>query len=254
MIKKQYLDFISNEDLYECLGELYKSYKEAVNKKDLKDFLKNKIDPVRLKFDSMILGKELSDVIEGEVLRQQDKTISNAIGTFQENLISKIADHQKLKVGGKIDIVSDKYKHIAEIKNKHNTLKGENNVDLFNKLQDCLDSNYRGYTAYYVRIIDTTSRNEIWEFKRGTKKYRDSRIRRISGDKFYALITGDPKAFQKLVKTLPIAMSDYIESLHPNEVIKIEESQILKELDTKDSENLFTELLSLNFKDYTGFN
>ena len=265
MVEKQgnYLEFISNEDLYECIGTLYEEYRKALQEKGIREFFKNRVDPLRLKMDSLIMGISFESILESEVLRQTEKTISNAIGTFQEKLIGKIQGYEHVSVGGRIDIKSEDNKIIAEIKNKHNTLKGENNKDLFNKLERELEYTYKGYTAYYVRIIDTKSRDEEWKFtskaendKEKKKIYHNENIKRISGDKFYQLITGDKHAFKKLITVLPKAVEDYISKLPDEDVIKHEDATAvseIKKLATINKRSLFDQVVASNFYNYDSF-
>ncbi|MCG7377932.1 Eco47II family restriction endonuclease [Paenibacillus sp. ACRSA] len=262
-MQNKYVSFITDEDLLECVGFLYEKYREALKEKDIKDFFHNRIDPVKFLFDSTILNIDMKKYLENELLRQTDKTISNAIGTFQEKLIGKIEGCCNLSVGQDIDIVCEGRNLIAEIKNKHNTLKGENKKDLFSKIKEQLrERNVE--TGYYVRIIDQTSKNEEWKFTHKNEEYSDPNVKIISGDQFYYLLTEDKKAFAKLYKALPIALRDYINSLKENEKIKPSEVTVIEQLATlingnqvrlgkDENKKLLEGITKINFENYLGF-
>ena len=59
---------------------------------DLKKFNSNLIDPIKLTFDSIIYDQEFEDTIENEVLRQLDKSNSNLIGYFHQNIFIYFSD------------------------------------------------------------------------------------------------------------------------------------------------------------------
>lgn len=121
-----YLDFITDEDLFECIDILYSGYRKALAVKNIEDFMENRIDPIKFLFDTQIMEIPIKEYIERELIRQSDRSISNYIGDFHENLLGKIKGYEKRGRGKSIDIQSLDGKLIADIKNKHNTVKGEN--------------------------------------------------------------------------------------------------------------------------------
>jgi Eco47II restriction endonuclease len=60
------LGFISNEDIYNHVKRTVDKYRFDIN---LKDFNKNLLDPIKLTFDSKVYRKDITFVIESEVLR-----------------------------------------------------------------------------------------------------------------------------------------------------------------------------------------
>src|SRR5204862_3111625 len=65
--------------------------------------------------------------------------------------------------------------------------------------------------CYLVEVIAEKSQNEIWKVSFGEdEKCSDERIRRISIDKFYEIITGDKQAFFKLVVALPPLLKEIV--------------------------------------------
>jgi DNA-directed RNA polymerase alpha subunit len=68
------------------IQEYLKTLKEA----SIKDLNKNIIDPIKLTFDKNVFNLTMDTLIANELLRQNDKTISNIIGYFNQNLFKFI--------------------------------------------------------------------------------------------------------------------------------------------------------------------
>ena len=49
------------------------------------------------------------------------------------------------------------------------------------------------------------------------KEYSHSRVYKISGDQFYALLSGQEDALFQLYKSLPIAIQDYLSSIEKSQ-------------------------------------
>ena len=81
------LGFISDVDIFQHVKNTVEKYRFVIN---LKAFNKNIIDPIKLTFDAKIYGKTIDEVIEAEVLRQLDKSNTNHIGYFHQNIFSFI--------------------------------------------------------------------------------------------------------------------------------------------------------------------
>ena len=77
------LGFISDKDIYEHVMHTVESYRRNIN---LKEFNSNIVDPIKLTFDAKVYGKTMKQVIEDECFRQIDKSNSNTIGYFHQNI------------------------------------------------------------------------------------------------------------------------------------------------------------------------
>lgn len=77
------LDSISDDDIFHHVKETVELYRTHIN---LKEFNKNIIDPIKLTFDSKVYGRSIEEIIEAECIRQIDKTNTNHIGYFHQNL------------------------------------------------------------------------------------------------------------------------------------------------------------------------
>lgn len=157
-------------------------------------------------FSALFLSK-LNDTmyrkwLDTELVRQIDKNFGNSIGYFHQGIAGKIKDCKRLdKV---IDFICKKKKIIAEIKNKQNTVNSDSALQVYDKLNHSLKKEYKNYTSYFVVIIPTTPGNSFnKEFapsdpKKKKKRPINPKIRIITGNKFYELLTGE-KNFLKLI-------------------------------------------------------
>lgn len=86
----KYVDFVSDEHLLKCIGNLYQSYLKAKNNISKKTFYANKVEIIKLNFDAKFNDIEENSLIQSEILRQIDKSINNSIGTFHEQILGGI--------------------------------------------------------------------------------------------------------------------------------------------------------------------
>ncbi len=89
---------------------------------------------------------------------------------------------------------------------------------LFQKLARYADDNKKA-KCYWVQILANGSFCENWKGDINGKEYSHSRVFRISGDRFYTLLTGQDDALFKMYKALPIAISDFLISLDKSKEI-----------------------------------
>ena len=113
----KYVDFISDEHLLNCVANLHKSYLKAKNNVSKKSFYSNKVDTIKLTFDSKFNNIDEEDLIQSEILRQIDKSINNSIGTFHEQVLGGIKGFEVGKLSG-FDIKANDNTLFADIKNK----------------------------------------------------------------------------------------------------------------------------------------
>ena len=248
-----YLKFISDEDLIKCIETLHKTYLKVNEEVDLKDFYKNKVDPIRFLFDKTFNKLDDRAIINNEISRQKEKTIGNAIGTFHENLLGCIDGVTKMPVGSGYDIKKDDGTLFAEIKNKHNTVKGEDKKSIHNKLLETSKAHFN-VTCYYVNVIAKKSCNETWVFTSKGKKYNDKRVKIISIDKFYQILTNDKNAFKELCEALPIAINEYMRGLEREK--NTNSSTVYNELEKEANKNkisILEQMFNDTFNGYNGF-
>lgn len=205
-----YLSYISDELLLKC----FKSLLDATNKGELKakdNFERNIIDPFSTLLEMAIFDCDKTSWVKSETKRQAQKSLTNAIGTFHQQVLGSVDGWENLRTSNQVDLVNTKRKILAEVKNKHNTLKASDKATLYNKLHDMIskkNSVFKDYTAYYVEIIPDSSKvyDRIFtpsDSSIGSKCPSNEKIRYIDGRSFYFLASGDPEALDKLFLALP---------------------------------------------------
>lgn len=118
------LDFISRKDFKSHVADTIKTYDNTLKSINLQSFNSNIIDPIKLTFDSKVYKKSIEEVIENELVRQRDKTNTNAIGYFHQNLFKYIKNCEVPKTG--FDVIytkPDNTKIYVEMKNKVMTMR-----------------------------------------------------------------------------------------------------------------------------------
>lgn len=242
------LDFISRDDFKTHVINTIKTYDDTLKSIDLKTFNSNIVDPIKLTFDSKVYKKTMEEVIESELVRQRDKTNTNAIGYFHQNLFKYIKNCKIPNVG--FDVVFTRpngTKVYVEMKNKHNTMNSSAAQKTYLKMttqllnEDC--------DCYLVEIIAKRSQNITWNISLDYQKTENEHIRRVSIDKFYEEVTGDKYAFYKICKQLPIIIDEIIKE---NEDLTIEKDTVLDDLRFSNSD-ILKSLYMLAFPTYEGF-
>ena len=243
----KYVNFVSDEHLLKCVENLHKSYLKAKNNISKKSFYTNKVDTIKLTFDAKFNGINEEDLIQSEILRQIDKSINNSIGTFHEQVLGGINGYEVGNLSG-FDIKAEDNTLFADIKNKHNTMNSSSAEALFQKLARYADD-YKKAKCYWVQILAKGSFNELWKGDINGKEYSHSRVFKISGDQFYALLSGEEDALFQLYKSLPIAIDDYLKSIENNSSEK--ENSALEEITSETENSKRTILDQITFENYS---
>ncbi len=178
------------------------------------DLYRNTLDCFSASIDAVVQGISLDDWMVQEKERQVQKTKQNAIGSLHEEIIGCLPGVANLAVGNVIDIVSDEKKLIAEIKNKHNTTKGNHKVAIYDDLAKEL-AKRPGYIGYYVEILPKAQKAYNVPFKPSDNKTKQRRIarediRQIDGRSFYRLLTGHADALDELYLELPSIVAEIV--------------------------------------------
>ncbi|MEM6752639.1 MAG: Eco47II family restriction endonuclease [Cyanobacteria bacterium P01_C01_bin.38] len=206
-----YLPYISNNDLENAVQKVVDCIREVQAKPDT-SLYKNVIDPFSAIFDSVVEGISFNDWLKREKTRQAQKTVQNAIGYFHQDIVGGIAGWQNLSSGQLIDVCNPQQKVIAELKNKHNTVKGSDKIVIYDNLSYALETQiYQGFTAYYVEIIPKKDKNnKIYnqpftpsDNKTKTRRPANQNIIIIKGQHFYDMATGVSGALSMLFEVLP---------------------------------------------------
>ena len=243
MIEKYGLTFISDDQLYAHVKETIKKYRFKIN---LKQFNKNLIDPVKLTFDAKIYGKTIEEIIETESIRQIDKSNTNHIGYFHQNIFRFLGNNWVVPDQG-YDVINEVDKIYVEMKNKHNTMNSSSAQKTYIKMQHKILRDDSA-TCYLVEVIAKNSQDITWKISIDGEQLSNKNIRRISIDKFYEMVTGEKYSFKTLCETLPIVIDDVISENNMGEI----KNSVFPEL-KKISPNLMKSLYLLSFEKYEGF-
>ncbi|UPQ80601.1 Eco47II family restriction endonuclease [Flavobacterium azooxidireducens] len=246
-MKNKYVDFISDQHFLECVANLHKAYTKAKNNLTKRNFYSNKVDTIKLTFDSKFNEIDEESLIKGEILRQIDKSINNSIGTFHEQILGGIKGFEVGKLSG-FDIKANDDTLFADIKNKHNTMNSSSAEALFQKLARYADT-YKKAKCYWVQILAKNSFCNLWHGEINGKEYSHSRVYKISGDQFYALLSGQEDAFFQLYKKLPLAVNDYLKSIENSSAIT--ENSALEEINEEIKKTQRTVLNQITFENYS---
>lgn len=116
------LTFIDEKSFKTHVSNTIETYNQSIRSIHLSDFNSNIIDPIKLLFDKNVFNKSFDEIINLELHRQRDKTNTNAIGYFHQNIFKYIKNCQVPTHGWDVVFDNGTYKIYAEIKNKHNTM------------------------------------------------------------------------------------------------------------------------------------
>ena len=243
------LNFITRENFKEHIKNTISTYEKTLDGIDLTKFNSNIVDPIKMVFDSKVYRKNFEEVIKDELVRQRDKTNSNAIGYFHQNMFKYIKNCEIPKEG--FDVIftkNDGNKIYIEMKNKHNTMNSSSSQKTYMRM---LNKIAKDNTAecYLVEAIAKTSQNIVWKVSVDGERVENEKIRRVSLDKFYEIVTGDKEAFYKICMELPKIIDEIIKE---HKELQVGSDTVIDELKEKNPD-LLKALYLLAFKEYEGF-
>lgn len=242
-MKSYNLGFISDEAIYLHVKKTVESYRREIT---LNQFNENIVDPIKLTFDSKVYGKTIGQAIADECFRQIDKSNTNRIGYFHQNIFNYAGNGWIVPKEG-FDVENHDLHLFVELKNKHNTMNAASSQKTYMKMQAKLLDDDKA-TCYLVEAISKRSKDEAWKITLDKSPRCHNRIRRMSMDKFYGLVFGDSKAFYKLCVALPTIIEDVLENNYELTL----KNTVYEEL-TKEHSDLLTALYMLAFSTYEGF-
>ncbi|EGR1062968.1 Eco47II family restriction endonuclease [Vibrio cholerae] len=243
MINSKYgLSFISDDDILNHVKETVNKYRFEIN---LKDFNNNLIDPVKLTFDAKVYGKSIEEIIESEAIRQIDKSNTNHIGYFHQNIF-KYFDGWQVPTQG-FDVINESRKIYVEMKNKHNTMNSAASQKTYIKMQSKILRDDEA-TCYLVEVIAKDSQDKAWRISLDGESMSNKNIRKMSIDNFYHLVTGEKNAFHQLCRVLPIVIGDAVAELGKGGI----KNNVFEDL-MEISPDILNSLYLLAFKKYQGF-
>ena len=253
------LNFISDENFKNHIRETIEQYGEELQPFDLKRFNSNLVDPIKLLFDKNVYGFSWEEIIKSEIFRQRDKSNNNSIGYFHQNIFRYIEGCTVPKSGwdvilrraGGIELDGDKVSTVyVEMKNKHNTMNSKASAKTYMNMQAQLLKD-NDCACFLVGVIAKKSQNVPWKIYVDGQRQEHRRIRRVSIDKFYELVTGEADAFYKMCVSLPVAIEEILKSVGE---LKIPKDTVFDELKNLSATSFELALYMLGFGTYAGFN
>lgn len=146
------------------------------------------------------------------------------------------------------DIENPKLHIFVEMKNKHNTMNSSSSAKTYMRMQNKLLNDSEA-TCYLAEVIASHSQDIEWICTVDKQKMKHKKIRRISIDKFYELVTGDKNAFADLCRILPTVIADAIKKNKK----RLFKNTVLDELQSHEAEGILQNLYLLAFREYQGF-
>ncbi len=191
---------------------LLSAYQAEISEQSLRQ---NTLDVFSATLESILKGISFDEWIEQEKKRQIQKTLQNKVGDLHQKILGTLSGVQDLGVGDVVDIISQEKSLIAEIKNKHNTTKGNHKIAVYDDLKSVLSSKPEITTAYYVEILPKNGKKYNKPFTPSDNKTSQQRpanefIRQIDGQSFYELLTGNPNALRELYILLAQVASEIL--------------------------------------------
>jgi len=256
------IDFITREEFDAHVASTIRAYAENLVSFDTREFNRNRIDPIKLTFDKYVYELTWEQVVKSEIVRQRDKSNNNSIGYFHQKIFYYIRDCDVPIQGwdvifspeNGVDVADDLHvsRVFAEVKNKHNTLNSSSKKTVHKKMEDQLLRD-DDCACLLVEAVAKKSQNIIWSTTIDGRKTNHNRIRRVSMDRFYEMVTGDSDAFYKVCLALPDAiervLADADEILEPHDTVYRE----LREQAVEHENSVATALYLLGFSGYQGF-
>lgn len=217
------IDFISKDDFKKHVYNTITNYGDKLKPYDINKFNGNIIDPVKMIFDKAVYGEDWRTIISNEIFRQRDKANTNEIGYFHQRLFEYIQDCRVPLNGheGGWDVIYNAptgyvlengnlvHTIYVEMKNKHNTMNSSAAAKTYIKMQNQLLRN-DDCVCFLVEAIARQSQNIIWQTTVDRQRVSHNRIRRVSIDKFFEIVTGQRDAFFKICMALPAIVDEVL--------------------------------------------
>ena len=266
------LSFISEKDFTNHVKATIDKYGEKLDSFDIVRFNKNIVDPIKMIFDKTVYQSTWEEIVSNEIFRQRDKSNNNDIGYFHQRIFQYMNDCHVPDNGteGGWDVIFQRKAGIllpdgdvvhtvyVEMKNKHNTMNSSAAGKTYIKMQSqLLDDD--DCACFLVEAIAKKSQNIKWSTTVDGKSVSHKKIRRVSIDKFYSIVTGEEDAFYRMCMVLPGVIKKVV--TEGGDDVKVPHDTVLKELKhiaekmNADDENLAMAMAVylLGFNTYAGF-
>ncbi len=215
----------------EVLRPLVKSAYES-QESAKQDMYRNTIDIFAAALETTIKDIDMNQWMIQEKQRQVQKTLQNQIGDLHQAILGTLDGVINLKTGSIVDLDATDKGFIAEIKNKHNTTKGNHKKSIYDDLESQLPTD-ENVIAYYVEILPKNGKSYDEAFTppdnvTKTNRPLNERIRRIDGQSFYEKVTGNKNALKELYELIPFVTAEILKEefgvqRNPSKYLNMEE-------------------------------
>lgn len=162
-----------------------------------KELAKKTLDPILYAVEFARAGGD--SWVESETSYKIRKSREMEIGNLREELFGLLPGWQVMKrEEGKPDLVCEDKKLIVELKSRSDTVKGEDQKSIYDKMLKNVTGSYRGYTALYAYWVDKTrkrmdkpERFTPPDNQTGQHRPSDARILKVDGPLLWS-IAADP--------------------------------------------------------------
>jgi hypothetical protein len=202
-MKNKYVDFVSDEHFLNCVANLHQAYLKAKNNITKKNFYSNKVDTIKLTFDSKFNEIDEESLIQAEILRQIDKSINNSIGTFHEQIVGGIKGFEIGKMSG-FDIKAEDDSLFALF--LFNELPRNFYDAIFEKLANQAKI-FKNSNCYLVDFTLENNCSEKWIISTDESSVSHKRVFKISAHRFYSLLANEENALPHLIEKIEVISS-----------------------------------------------
>ena len=256
------LSYIAEEDFLRHVEATIQQYGDKLEKYDVQKFNRNVIDPIKLIFDKTVYKFSWEEIVKNEIFRQRDKSNNNDIGYFHQRIFQYMTDCEVPASGW--DVVFSKEQGIdasdgdvvsrvfVEMKNKHNTMNSSASGKTYIRMQSQLLAD-DDCACFLVEVIAKQSQNIAWVVSVDGQQKKHRRIRRVSMDKFYSLVTGQEDAFYQMCMVLPGVIEKAVANSVANAIPKDSVIDELNDIAKSKDGPFVLALYMLGFKTYIGF-
>lgn len=198
-----YLDFISNEGFEKLVNDVTAYYKCD------KQFDEPIYDRTKMSFETALFGLTYEKFKENERLKAIERGICTKIGFFHQKLLGSVEgwenldDNLEIKKVCQADLRKKDNTIFIELKNRANTVNSASKKECFNRLKTIREL-YPDALVYYGIIEDKVEYDKVWNYNGNN----DEKLRTISGEKLYQLVTGNPENFLKVMNAIQSAIKN----------------------------------------------
>lgn len=265
------IDYMSRDDFKQHVRNTIDHYGAKLRSYDLKKFNANIVDPIKMVFDRAVYGEGWKTIISNEIFRQRDKSNTNEIGYFHQRMFAYLPNCEVPENGQNgwdvvyrppsgyvLDNGNRVSRVFVELKNKHNTMNSSSSAKTYMRMQNqLLDDD--DCVCFLVEAIAKASQNIVWTTMLDGQKVSHSRIRRVSMDRFYTIVTGQELAFYRMCMVLPEIVQEVINERESRLAIPKDKvyTQLLNIADgfgkNTRSVGMLLAMYMLGFRSYSGF-